>query len=611
MVTIRFYEKGLTRENRFLDQNALSSFLYNNISFTISVDGCPITNTSSYVDFQKLPPNSDSLLHRITYMLINDGVNNYLCFVDRVEPNNFNLDAKYFRVYYTVDWWSTIMFNSSPEDYSDLLSKIEGNVFRAHVNDIARLGSEFRQINTYTTREAECGVSKLRNEITTYLSASNNESNYNSDTRYIWCLCANEGEQNILKKFKVGYRTVEYAYDLYIIPTKEQELVTYLDGERVGSVRVGGNGIGIADIDDSKVILMYGSTLCPFNDGTSIRFDFNNINEEQAQPTNFVKEFSTISNTGGLLDAWVKAFRIPTFISNPDIHFRFELPNLRTVYNRTVEIPTTYAEYLNTCVSKYNYSPYRSSYIICDGQSVEIYGDMILGITYAVDFCVLPELGGTMCYINYSYDATNNGDYNYRVISSGYSMPPLSINDEFTATTRSVLSMNALGNTIKSMADLSTFKGVDSINPISIASTAGNALTFGAMMDNVSNINKKSKIFGENGLNINPSSLTTYINPLMFVTYTPIEDDDNRILADLALYGYTTYLHPHDILLNHKRKYFNYIKMNNTKVLSTLYTTEVRLQIEEMFNNGVWLWSDYAKFGNYKVPNYPILMDGN
>ena len=55
-------------------------------------------------------------------------------------------------------------------------------------------------------------------------------------------------------------------------------------------------------------------------------------------------------------------------------------------------------------------------------------------------------------------------------------------------------------------------------------------------------------------------------------------------------YGYTTYLEPYDILTNHKRRYFNYIRCNTVRVTIS-QPQNVIDSIKEMLLNGVWLFS--------------------
>ena len=64
----------------------------------------------------------------------------------------------------------------------------------------------------------------------------------------------------------------------------------------------------------------------------------------------------------------------------------------------------------------------------------------------------------------------------------------------------------------------------------------------------------------------------------------------DEINEHLIRYGYTTYLEPYDILINHKRKYFNYIRCDTVRVTIS-HPQNVINSIKEMLLNGVWLFS--------------------
>lgn len=64
----------------------------------------------------------------------------------------------------------------------------------------------------------------------------------------------------------------------------------------------------------------------------------------------------------------------------------------------------------------------------------------------------------------------------------------------------------------------------------------------------------------------------------------------DEINEHLIRYGYTTYLEPYDILINHKRKYFNYIRCDTVRVTISQPQNVIN-SIKEMLLNGVWLFS--------------------
>lgn len=64
----------------------------------------------------------------------------------------------------------------------------------------------------------------------------------------------------------------------------------------------------------------------------------------------------------------------------------------------------------------------------------------------------------------------------------------------------------------------------------------------------------------------------------------------DEINEHLIRYGYATYLEPYDILINHKRKYFNYIRCDTVRVTISQPQNVIN-SIKEMLLNGVWLFS--------------------
>ena len=83
----------------------------------------------------------------------------------------------------------------------------------------------------------------------------------------------------------------------------------------------------------------------------------------------------------------------------------------------------------------------------------------------------------------------------------------------------------------------------------------------------------------------------------------PSFESRHKINTDLHRYGYITFLLLEDVLSNHKREKFNYIKAENIDIHGL--SLEVANSISEMFENGVHLWNTYD-VGNYNVANWQI-----
>lgn len=592
MIRIDFYEKGPTRYNRFLNNQQLISFLSGTIIHTATLDGCPITNTSSYFDFEA---NNITIadIYAVSYLrIINIGYtaqnSTFYCFVDRVEPNNF-ADKPYFRIYITIDWWSTLLGRFG----DDFIPYIEGNVERAHVNDVERDYATFQWHMTteYTTKEAECPINRmfaLRNDRLTGSGTTHR--------RFLWILYAPDNNIESVEYTMIGDRIIPFQYKLLILPLFVTTLfLTYSqDTSKTVNTTIGSASISPSQIDDRKCVSMYVTDYCPHY-LVNNTVDFTTSVDPTQLSSLPVVELSTV---GG---ATAKAFYIPPYVETQLSAVNYENNNISTYKNRVVNKPTTYLEYLSS-ISKIYFRPYTHTLLYVDGTSTEIFTEYInsdILFSYAID----PSAGGRIVRFNYnllsqySYGLANN---EYYAISSGNVFTPLSTNDEYTAISRQIVALQGVSNVIKGGGSIASKNVVDkALGVVDILGSTATAYNKYNMLSDM----------GEVGYSISNTNMASYVQPSMVVVYSPVQSDIDRIRRDLALYGYNTFLHPHEILLNHKRKYFNYLKMNSTKVISPIMTEECRLQIEEMFNNGVWLWHDSNYFGEFHVPNYPIIMD--
>lgn len=599
MQELYLYKRALTRENRFMSRDKLRQFLDGNEDGVFTVDGCQITNTTSYIDLS-ITDNTISFLLLCSYLKVNSKDYTYLGFIDRIEPNNFdslNRNHTFYRIYFTVDWWSTLQYNLPLKGFDDdVVQGIEGDVERAHVNDIEKDNNTFHKTVINTTRTAETTVDRMKNSNTLYPFGENAK-------RFLWCLSAKTDnsliENSKVANIRIGGRGIPLQYKLVIIPLFRCQ-ITYRNSTQLEVTReIGSYNPSPSIIDDSAIIWQYVSEYCPFYNKETNKIIINTPTPAQGLDT---EDYVTIETYSAMYDTNVEGFFVPnyfsSFVSPVDISSDF----IKTFKNLVVSIPNTYTEYLDT-IAKIDFYPYTTTFISCDGEICEINTEYINNDNIC-EYNISPDLGGAVVRFNYNRHNQLDCDYNYRIISSNKSFPPQSVNDTFTALTRLGVLMNmtasassgAIGTANKYAVEHD--KGVMAIPSISgaLGDIATGARDIG-----------KSLLLGENGIKAGSNNTASYFSPTMILEYSPVDRD--RVLKDLALYGYNTYLHPHDILENHQRKYFNYIKLNNCELKSLGCSTEIRLQIEEMFNNGVWLWNSAEEFGNFEVPNYPLIME--
>ena len=618
MTQALLFKTLVTRSNRYRKRAELLRAL-EAPSYTVNVSGCFVSQTSSYVDIELNDQETPVKLFEISAIkFTNTDYTDYIAFVDGIEPNNFNTNdnALYYRLYITIDWWSTIMLND--EDGSKIeriCSELEGNVERAHVND-CELGEDnnFHKTLRYTTKSAEVRSFKTKNDLYAYLTEVPNR-------KFLWIL-SNRGVTTDVAGYSVGGRVVPFQYNLYILPLFTCELFGRdLTNIEAGLVNIGQIGAGQLNmpncVDDRQAIMMYVSDYCPFYDyeRNYVVLDFETTADLNAyQRTKF-------SLLGDNNEAYAfSIYRTDELLNLQPLQFYGYRVNsfndyvIKTFKNNVVTIPINYDSYLAT-IAKIDYAPYTETLLVVDGVVEEILTELVT-TDIIFEYSVEPSEGGI--YAHFKYDLYNDvySPSNYLLVSANNAFPPMSINDEFTATTRMTSTLKQLGAffSLGGSAGKTAGKFVSGDIVGGIASSSnliGEGLqSVGSYFDTASKV-KQLSLLGENGYKASASNLIQYFTPNMIGVFSPIDTDRRVILKDLSLYGYNTYLHPHEVLIGHERKFFNYIKTNNANANIPTYPTDVRLAIEEMFNNGVWLWNDTDQFMNFEVPNYPIIMEDN
>lgn len=619
---LRLYTNFITRNIRFSNRRALVNALNNATPLpAIQVDGCNITNTSSYVDIhcQQIDYN----LFNCTYLFVKNGVvanggDYYLGFIDRVEPNNFNGQEQYddevfYRIYFTVDWWSTIMYNDSGGTQIDSIKeRLEGNVERAHVNDILKLNNGFKADLSNTLIEGEFSINR---QIKTSKNIFQQTNDYiagvptNGRLRWLYILCNKEygnPPQVPLKSATTFICQNKYfttAHQVYVLPLgdsdiiKNQFSVTYKFNGRADIVLNIGGVVRPDGLTDSSIYAMFISDYCPFYKGDGyIEIDWGDIDDEAYNNFGF-GELAQIYET--TKDVIKLPMTVPSFKVNAS---EFDVV---TKGNLNITIPQTYSKYIENNIIKSKFYPYTFNTILKGEVELpldEEYVDNKLDLLFEIN---MDGLGSS--YIMYSYSPLLVGEDKYISLVDRGAFPTSKQDDFFTRANAWNTQIQAIGKTsfglVNSVGSVLTQNwGALGSQAMSSFSNTNNLITAGINY-------ARLKRDGENGTKILPNSYSNYLDVVRIVKREPYKDDKAALLKDLALYGYNTFLHPHVVLQDHARKYFNYIKTNNAQLNITSFNTEIRLQIEEMFNNGVWLWNTHTNFGNFEVPNYPIIME--
>lgn len=615
MPQAKFYNNFITHEKRFANRSAFVTASANP-TFTANVEGCFITNTSSYVDvkFEGNDGVNTKLLNTQTYIIFNNGDGyEYCAFIGRIEPNNFNYRDIACRIFITVDWWSTIMWNdTNGSEISAIKSSLEGNVERAHVNDILKDDDVFKADLSNTLIEGEFSINR-------YIKTSKNifQKSYDSiggfstegRLRWLYILCNKEygnPPQVPLKSSTTFICQKKYfttAHQVYVLPLadadiiKRQFSVRYKFTGREDKVFAIGGVIRPDGLTDSSIYAMFISDYCPFYKGNGvIEINWGNIDDDSYSNFGF-------GELAQIFDTTVNAIKLPQNV--PSFKLEAKQFNVTTKGNLTITKPNNYSEYIANNIIKSKFYPYTFNTILKGEVELpldEEYIDNTLDLLFEIN---MDGLGSS--YIMYSYSPLLVGEDKYISLVDRGAFPTSKQDDFFTRANAWNTQIQALGKTsfglVNSVGSVLTQNwGALGSQAMGSFSAVNNLITAGINY-------ARLKRDGENGTKILPNSYSNYIDVVRIIKREPYKYDKAALLKDLALYGYNTFLHPHTVLEEHKRKYFNYIKCNNAKVLANNYNTEIRLQIEEMFNNGVWLWNTHNEFGNFEVPNYPIIMD--
>ena len=595
MQKLVLYEHGFPRNIKQRNRvniipclNAMNSY-----KPVIDVYGCVVTNTSSYVDVMFTQDNSIDI-NVFSYLKVSDEVNRsiYFGYIDRVEPNNFNKEDEnlYFRIYFTVDWWTTLCQNEVP-NVDNFLAKLEGNVERAHVNDVKRSGSYFNANLDYTLREAEFRVSKFQRR----------EKRIGTGKYFLYVLSSKDVDyKNPSCYTKLHNKEIPYPLHLYIIPLFDCNI--RYNWNRDGAIVVKSYFNTTSNyptiplpeyLTDRSIYSIYCTDVCPCYDPDNNALNYYGVDEGYfvGDVKHWYSDDLSIATTFSIFDgAQIIAYKTIGEVNSINYQGTF------TIGSKAFLKPDNYQTYLLTITKQY-FAPYSFTYISGNG---EIPIDTVKHTGY-FSYNIIPSTGTIGFYLQ---NETLYEEAKYKYINDGvYEI--LGENDSITALKKVSASLRAVSGYknfiegfVSTISGGSVFSGGVNAGLSGLSSMASGAIDYAQLA-----------VGGDSGYQTSSTAISRYLKPTSVVELELYSSEISSLQKDLALYGYNTYLHPHEILENHKRKYFNYIKLNNASINVTNLQTEIKLQLEEMFNNGVWIWNTVEEFGNFEVPNYPILME--
>ena len=590
MQSVTMYIKGCTRSIRFINQTELSNYLYTQQGRTLDIEGCVITDTTGYFDFKSPFRGAYRHFQQYSYLKIDLKLEAtedeyYYAFIDKIELNNFSGDDEYYRCYFTIDWWSTLNTRNEFETI------IEGEVERAHINDVVLNTNTGKWVGDLTNILPETEEPVILPTVLTFNPTTTVEG---LQWAYIVLTSANEwGLPTSPNIIPLRSKISSSITPCVVVPVKSGVIQRFIctNSEDIGDVNFRSDNLNfIGDVTDGEAYSIFYSKIppCAYREG--------NLSIEGNAPEYYIQMYP--SNSAQSLDEKYLEFggiiiqQQKTVLPSSIPHTVFNIDDLLEgsplyVKNEYV-IPQNYAEYLSNNIVKFHSATYKPVIYRCGGEVRVIETRTMLPNT---NIYINVDIGTGGSYI--SYANLLRSDMSLSTFSVGKDCqvkPPRTVNSY--DVTKAILNL-----AINSSTSVGT--AVATKSPKSIGGAINTTLngTWGAI---------EALVGTNNGLASFQQQDYSVVD--IDVVYS-VPSNSVTILEHLARYGYYTDLHPNDILQKHKRKYFNYIKTVNCKILSTYYNESVRKQIEDMFNSGVWLWNTTDEFGNFEVPNYPLIME--
>lgn len=608
---------------RFREQAGITEWLTAATSTTSynlnesDVNSVPLYVAQRYVDIPWTATDGTAIsLARYMRIYNSEESSTVFCFIERAEKNAIDNTV---RIYFYPDWWDTFLFNGTA------IPKIVGDVERAHVNDIVD-GVPTLQ---YTTEEMEVSPS-----VSDYVSGAiyapygSYEEPQTSQSVYFLHVLVNTALQ------RDGAFIVTpsgYSHDFIgelifpVFKASSQIPITNLDGTVVFE------DLPLVSTFPTDYILgMYATSYMPYCESTSVEINFTSTTYYRTfTPPSEVVEAMNLSSNDKLLAVIRKPMDYLTLSSMKDTLSGcvFEGQTLSNV--------TSYTDYLNNLIVKFRSHVYNQAWVDCEGEQVQLkYTSATNSTDYAFRVSAICSDG--------SYQLENDlalAEYpaNLSWHATSAICPPIVVDnyyDRYTARLAATSNQYAISEA-QTAQGMSIAKGITGIigsgvgSAISgatgnvagaLSSAMGGGLAVGSAIqsyeiaahnESISSMEYVKNMAYAGGIgstaNVNTSFSTGMNNanrPIL--RYCICGDEEVRL--NLALYGYNTHLQPYEILNNHKRRAFNFIKTRWCAIVPANggFNAEVEADICNMFNKGVFLFSKYDtsfKLETINIPN--------
>lgn len=547
----------------------------------------------------------------------------FFAVIDRIENTPFDGPNNQYRIYFHCDWWSTLQFSKG--NFDEIFGHLRGGVTRAHVNDWVDNGdntiSPTMQF-TDTTLEETVNNWRTRSIVVSDLLLSNHNPLYASgDYPKIKFLCViyriqQEGEEGIQIDSGARGCIVEDSTGELTIPTPFGfAVIPILNGRFIRFTRNGGDtfyntkyeSYACTTITGDRAISMFITDYIGIDwilQQTSDGHYYVNINNDSSLtkvsfPLNTSEEY-----VDGLIFNNIKAEKFP-------------IQNLLSFGGGSDYSDTKLSKigfdldmFNSIGMSKFGFSPYKI-FGITGQKSGVIIRPQFMTKSSTIEFIISPNSGCGYCRVDeFDRQGLSNlyelpGDNTFTVFSQqNYLDERLAKISAISSVLQPILS-NAEN---KVNGATSAYNSINKKEPNFVnaggsilntaISSAKNRLEQEVAIANAENIFHEIALGGNVQISPNYEGSTITTSAIKMYEIEPLYDSNkNEIKQHLRMYGYTTYLEPCDVLLNHKRSHFNYIQTENVyfdfninQINYSSNTQNIKDYIINMFNSGVFLF---------------------
>lgn len=614
MNIVIFTDGTPTREFRFLKREVLLNWRASNLGQSIELvsDINPFSNwfdvTTDSIDWKKSK-----------YLFVdNDVLDDFYAFIDRIEENNFNTNS--FRVFFTVDWWSTVQHNY--ENADSLLKHIRGTVSRAHVNDWKDNGDGTISIDlSNTDNRIEEEVVAWKNQSSALCDslldshAPDIPANKRIPVQFLYVLFKRNTEEVPQTEYpcishdSTGDLTIPVPYGVAIIPAYRGKFLRFNLNNGDDYYNTSVTTYPVTCITGVTPVIMFisytfGGDWVLKKDGDNYYIHFN------ISDLSVLKSFDVDTGDSGVAYGVMYKDIPPSLIPCNNVIEDSIVPYSDTKFNKS-----------NISISWFNDNGMAKAisepYIICglSGQKS--------GIIIHPQYMVSSDNIEVIMSLNTGVPYVRVNDNSYLGLSQVFALPgdnTFVVWTEQTAMDERLARFNAISSVLQPV-----ISGVKDLSMSGIR--AGADFIGGDIVSGINNVVQQPFNIAQRGIEVAKGVMTSQIvfrnlalggnvqlspnyEGATFavgafkenIIYPLYANNWGEIKEHLRLYGYTTYLEPRDILTNHVRSNFNFIKCDycyfdnyvmqiEGELPYLSLNDEIKNSILQMFMDGVFLFN--------------------